>query len=43
MKRKYLEPEFDLLKFRFDAIMDERLVHSDPEGAAEGGEEGPEE
>lgn len=42
MKKKYLEPEFDLLKFRFDEIMDRRIDHSIPEDAAEGGEEGPE-
>lgn len=43
MKRKYLEPEFDLLKFRFDAMMDTRVDHSTPEGFGDGGEEGPEE
>lgn len=42
MKKKYFEPEFDLLKFRFDAILDGRIKHSFPEDAAEGGEEGPE-
>lgn len=40
MKKKYLEPEFDLLKFRFDEIM-VRVDHSFPEDAGEGGEEGP--
>ena len=41
MKKKYLEPEFDLLKFRFDEIMDVRTDHSTPEDVGEGGEEGP--
>lgn len=43
MKKKYFEPEWDLIKFQFDAIMDNRMPHSIPEGAGEGGEEGPEE
>lgn len=43
MKKKYLEPEFDLLKFRFDEIMDGRMEHSIPEDVGEHGEEGPDE
>lgn len=43
MKKKYLEPEFDLLEIKFGAIMNGRLDHSTPEDAGEGGEEGPDE
>ena len=43
MKKEYLEPEFDFLTLKFGSIMDDRIIHSNPEDAGEGGEEGPDE
>ena len=40
MKKEYISPEFDLVKYRFAATLanDPHLVHSDPQGNAEGGD-----
>ena len=41
MKKKYLSPDFDLYQVKFESVLEEHLIHSNPEGGAEGGAEGP--
>ena len=39
MKKEYISPEFELVKYRFaDAMTDPHLVHSYPQDDAEGGD-----
>ena len=40
MKKEYVNPEFDIMRIKFDIIMD-NIKHSIPENFGEGGEEGP--
>ena len=40
MKKEYESPEFELVKFEFESILDD-IVHSNPEGFSESGVEGP--
>lgn len=41
MKKEYFSPEFDILKFKLNNIMADKIQHSISEDFGEGGEEGP--
>lgn len=37
MKKSYFAPELDIVKFSFENLLDDNLIHSKQQGYAEGG------